>query len=124
VSVAINNPETGEEQTISGLKEPFKLKFQTGNPSNGQTFRCFYYNEINQKWSDDGITSIVIGGELRCSSTHLTSFSPADVHDNSTQSSGERNGRHTTTESPITNLNQFKSLIVMANCQSLVINQD
>ena len=85
VSVAINNPETGEEQTISGLKEPFKLNFKTGVPGSAQTFRCFYYNEVKQKWSNDGITSIVIGGVLQCFSTHLTSFSPADVRDNNTQ---------------------------------------
>ena len=85
VSVAINNPETGEEQIVTGLKQPFKLNFKTGVPGSGQTFRCFYYNEVKQRWSNDGITSIVIGGELQCFSTHLTSFSPADVRDNNTQ---------------------------------------
>ena len=92
MSVGINNPETGEEQTITGLKEPFKLNFKTGIPGSGQTFQCFYYNEVKQKWSNDGITSIVIGGELQCSSTHLTSFSPADVRDNSTQPGKGKNG--------------------------------
>ncbi len=91
VSVAINNPDTGEEQTITGLQEPFKLKFKTGSPGSGQIFKCFYYNEDSQKWSSDGITSVVISGELQCSSTHLTSFSPADVKDNGTQSSGKYN---------------------------------
>jgi hypothetical protein len=88
VSVSINNPETGDEQSITGLTKPFKLKFKTGNPASGQKFECFYYNEGIQKWSSDGITSIVIGGELQCSSTHLTSFSPADTKDNGTQSAG------------------------------------
>ena len=85
VSVSINNPETGDEQKITNLTNPFNLTFQTGKPSSGKTLRCYYYNKITAQWSSDGITSLVVGEQLQCLSSHLTSFSPAEVKENGTQ---------------------------------------
>ena len=85
MSLAINNPETGEQHEVQGLSQPLKIKFKTGSPEDGKKFECFYYKEESESWQSDGLTSVMNEGELECHSTHLTSFSPANAVDNTTQ---------------------------------------
>ena len=78
LSVSLRNPETGSSLPVSSLNDPITITFETGLPSAGKTFKGYYYSESQNKWSDYGLTSSMLGSSLKVTTNHLTSFAPAE----------------------------------------------
>ena len=81
LSVSLRNPETGAKVPVSNLNDPITITFETGVPSAGKTFKAYYYSESQNKWSDHGLTSTMQGSELKATTSHLTSFAPAEENE-------------------------------------------
>ena len=78
VSISLENPESGSTISVSGLAKPIQITFETGAPKEGKTFEAYYYKKASSQWSNDGLTSVMQGSALGVTSTHLTTFAPAE----------------------------------------------
>jgi len=72
ISITISDI-TGVRSSPQIPNSPATIQFSNVNNSNNA--ECAYYNTTNNKWQSDGVTtSTTAGGQVQCTSTHLTDF--------------------------------------------------
>ncbi|CAL8095258.1 unnamed protein product [Orchesella dallaii] len=60
---------------IENLTEPVEFVIANTKVLEGYKLKCVYWDEDENLWSTAGVTTIYMGDEVKCSSTHLTAFS-------------------------------------------------
>ena len=58
----------GNAMSVSGLSQSLTITLPDGSGV------CMYYDTVSQKWKNDGLTTVIVGGKVTCQTTHLTAF--------------------------------------------------
>ncbi len=75
IDIALSNPETGDDLTVSSLTTPISFNMTVDEPKPGFQLKCVHFNTVANKWEDSGMkTTKTSKNVVKCESTHLTAF--------------------------------------------------